>query len=512
MRTLALLLLVLAPLAQAQLCGANGGNASLSSSPLALGKTATIRFSGNPGALALLYYSDAPAALTIPGVGTICLDIGSALFDDLITGAFPASGELALPVAIPNDPALLGFNLYLQGIAADAGHPSGFALTAGLRAEFEVADSYEARPNLAATRALATATRGGDGRILIAGGGAGSLTAPTGTSSVEIYDPFTRTFNAGAAMSVVRALHTATALADGRILVVGGVADNVTSVATAGGEIFDPFTGAWSPIAPMSVARAGHAAELLADGRVLVVGGTPSFAGGGTALGPVLNATWNTGEVYDPATDSWTAVSNTMADRRLLPTATRMNDGRVLVVSGLSGATSFFGQDLPTWTSSVQTYDPTSNSFVAVAGIGSSFARAGAAATLLDNGDVVVAGGVVSGLLSVPTSTNSVRIFRGGTWIAGPALPEAVGVPGLATLDDGSVLFVGGITGDLLAPGASSAVARLSGGAMTSVAGLSAARGAQVTIALDDGGVLIAGGADAAALPVADAQVYTPDL
>ncbi|MCI0607991.1 MAG: hypothetical protein L0Z71_02880, partial [Anaerolineae bacterium] len=78
----------------------------------------------------------------------------------------------------------------------------------------------------------------------------------------------------------------------------------------------------------MSIARAGHAAALLNDGRVLVAGGL----GGSGSL--------SSAEVYDPATGTWSATASMINARDRFP-ATRLADGRVLVVGGgydLSGS------------------------------------------------------------------------------------------------------------------------------------------------------------------------------
>lgn len=66
----------------------------------------------------------------------------------------------------------------------------------------------------------------------------------------------------------------------------------------------------------------GHA--LLADGRVLVVGG---FGGSGNTIG-IANA-----EIFDPSNNSWTAVPN-MSYKRWYPTATTLSDRTVLVTAG----------------------------------------------------------------------------------------------------------------------------------------------------------------------------------
>jgi hypothetical protein len=87
-------------------------------------------------------------------------------------------------------------------------------------------------------------------------------------------------------------------LPDGRILAVGG---GVLAGAPARGmllasvERFDPATGSWSQAAPMLLPRVGHTATRLLDGRVLVVGGQ-------VRPGPAA-------ELYDPVADRWTVVA-----------------------------------------------------------------------------------------------------------------------------------------------------------------------------------------------------------
>src|SRR2546426_302011 len=97
-------------------------------------------------------------------------------------------------------------------------------------------------------------------------------------------------------MSSTRTAAAAALLADGRVLVVGGE-DADGPLATA--ELYDGGTQAFSRAAPMGVARAHAAAVALSDGRVLLTGGLA--AGGGAT---------SAAEIYDPGTDSWSAVGD----------------------------------------------------------------------------------------------------------------------------------------------------------------------------------------------------------
>jgi len=146
-------------------------------------------------------------------------------------------------------------------------------------------------------RAEHTATRLLDGRVLVAGGTNGQN---HGLASTELFDPKTIRWSDGPPMSTTRVDHTATLLEDGRVLVAGGF-DQLDQAerSLASAEIFDPKSNSWMPAASMLEARGRHTATLLASGTVLVVGGftaAPLGRTGGFA---------NVAEVYDPATNRW---------------------------------------------------------------------------------------------------------------------------------------------------------------------------------------------------------------
>src|SRR3990172_6228255 len=94
------------------------------------------------------------------------------------------------------------------------------------------------------------------------------------------------------ALAEARAGAAAAVLPDGRVLVTGGEA---AGGPLASAEVFN-LDGSFSPAAPMSFARAGHVAVTLADRRVLVAGGR-SLDGSAT----------NSAELYDPASGAWQA-------------------------------------------------------------------------------------------------------------------------------------------------------------------------------------------------------------
>jgi hypothetical protein len=89
-------------------------------------------------------------------------------------------------------------------------------------------------------------------------------------STAEIFDPATGTFTAAGNMAFARVYHSATSLANGKILVGGGQsAEHLSSL-----EIFDPATGKFTTLsAALTVPRSKHSAMVLNDGRIMFIGG-----------------------------------------------------------------------------------------------------------------------------------------------------------------------------------------------------------------------------------------------
>jgi hypothetical protein len=128
-----------------------------------------------------------------------------------------------------------------------------------------------AGPVMAGPRNAAAVVRLADGRILIAGGYDGNDVR----SDAEIFDPASGRLTASGALGMARSGATATLLADGRVLVAGGGRpDRAPRRALASAEIFDPAAGRFSPVGPLAQGRYKHGALRLANGDVLVIGGS----------------------------------------------------------------------------------------------------------------------------------------------------------------------------------------------------------------------------------------------
>jgi uncharacterized delta-60 repeat protein len=167
--------------------------------------------------------------------------------------------------------------------------------------------------------------------------------------------------------------HAAGLLADGRVLVTGGSGE-FSGVNLTSAKLFKaPAT--WTDAASMTAARTCHGQTLLSDGRVLVTGGrilVPNPGGGGTYV------YLNSAEIYSPTNDTWTPVAS-MTQVRALHSATLLSNGKVLVAGGAS----------PSTLTSAEVYDPAGNTWTTVASL--TYARYAHAAIRLQDGSVLVA-------------------------------------------------------------------------------------------------------------------------
>jgi hypothetical protein len=169
--------------------------------------------------------------------------------------------------------------------------------------------------NMSASRAAHTATTLADGRVLLVGG------LDAAGSSADVFDARTRTFSRTGSPRFARASHTATLLADGRVLIAGGFnGDYLAST-----EFYDPARSVFEPGPSMREPRSGHVAVPLRDGRVLFLGGVST---GWSFL--------SSAELYDPGTNRFVATGG-MSVPRESHVGVRLADGSILVVGGHSG-------------------------------------------------------------------------------------------------------------------------------------------------------------------------------
>ncbi|HTS22751.1 MAG TPA: kelch repeat-containing protein [Casimicrobiaceae bacterium] len=367
------------------------------------------------------------------------------------------------------------------------------------------------------------------GKVLLAGGSVFDPVQP-GPESVlaesQLYDPATGEWSLTGSLQKARFLHTATLLPTGQVLVVGGATYSGTALASA--EVYDEAIGTWSEAASLNVARSGHTATLLATGAVLVAGGfdgsqalataelsAPSAswrvtgslnvprAGGPVTLlpsGKVLAVSEGSAELYDPATGTWTLTASPNVVRYgAYQTATLLQNGQVLVAGGANiGA----GAD------TAELYDPATETW-SFTPLSPPLRLGSHTATLLTDGKVLFAGGTWLG--------NRAELYdpATGVWTITGDLNQFHEYGQTATLlRDGRVLVAGGFDGDSVLPIASSELYDPTTGSWASTGDLKTAVGFHTSVLLPSGKVLLAGGTilDPGVLVPGNAasQIYDP--
>ena len=265
-------------------------------------------------------------------------------------------GHAALP--LPDGRVLMigGFQEGTQTATTEIFDPASNAFTQG--------------PNLLEALADPVAVVLRDGSVLVACG----FSAHTSIASAEVLDAGLTAFRSTDSLSTARSSHGGALLPDGRVIVIGGNTRGDTGTVLASSELYDPTTGTWSAGPDMSTPRHKLAVVALADGRVLVLGGSNQQ----DAFGQHRSA-----EIYDPGTVSFARTGDMTAARyKVSGAVVLLADGRVLVAGGSRRA---------------EVYDPASGSFQPVGGgvnVGFSFSAAARRA----DGSVLVSGGYDSGI------------------------------------------------------------------------------------------------------------------
>ena len=305
-------------------CGGGGGGSATNAAPTPLsldlqpsaGLTTTITAGTTlvlvptyPSSVssAVLKWNDGTAKSTAVSASGAPVTIGSSLASSAIPYVFTLEVTYQDPTVLR--PSLLTQTQTLSVTVNPA--PAAKLLTTG---------------SLITGRSDFTATMLTNGTLLVAGG-----VSSTGTvlKSAEIYDPVTGKWTATGEMKSARRGHAASLLPDGRVLVSGGFDGTTAVTALNKADIYDPATGIWSATGTLIQARRGHTSTLLNNKKVLIVGGIVSSGSGNVA--ELFDA--------DPASNTFGTFiatgSNLLA--RQGHTATLLWDGRVLI-AGRSNA------------------------------------------------------------------------------------------------------------------------------------------------------------------------------
>jgi N-acetylneuraminic acid mutarotase len=297
----------------------------------------------------------------------------------------------------------------------------------------------------------------------------------------------------------------------GDVLVTGGGTGTLTSATgLASCELWNFRTMQRTAGPSMSTARVLHSAVRLNDGRVLIIGGADQNAN-----------TLSSCEIYDPATNSFSGTGS-MSTPRVLHGAALMADGRVMVAGGTNTLSSVVTDVVTGTLNSAEIYNPTTGSWSGTAAIGGR--RLAPALSLLPNGQVMVSGGVEIGFFfGIPVSavsTTKVQRWSNGGWSSGPNMSQgrAGHQYNQARLNDGRILMTGGVNVPSLL-GATNA-APINGAEAYNPAtnswqtvNMPVSRALHSATVLTDGRVAVCGGAQGlltAPISIADVHLFNP--
>lgn len=387
------------------------------------------------------------------------------------------------------------------------GYPEQSVLEAMAPASCELGD-FRRGFNLSEPRFIHRTAKLLDGRVLITGGQSQNAPASVITASVDIFDPSDNSITPAAPMTIRRWSHTATTLADGRVLVTGGRTGNTaaTGIVLNTAEIYDPVTNTWAETTtPMNVARRSHTATLLPNGKVLI-------AGGGNAVSTFTQQPIQSVELFDPATGSFTLIGN-MITKRLGHSAILLRNGTVLISGGSEGTGTFYP------TTSAEIFDPASNTFTNAGPM--NYSHLAQLPGILRDGRVVQgssyynpphnsAGGII-------TSESEIYDPAAGTWTPiNPMVKKRIDI-GAQGLLDGSLLVAGGVStrvgaGNLTFFQNTSEVYDPQSGQWKLSGIMSTGRDEFSGLLLDDGRVVISGGFVSPATLLNTVEIYTPGL
>ena len=282
------------------------------------------------------------------------------------------------------------------------------------------------------------------------------------------------TFALTGSMSTPRLAHTATLLANGQVLVAGGVQSPGHVAGLQSAEIYDPALGQFTPTGNLNQGRADATAVRLANGQVLVVGGDSS--------GFFLTSA----EIFDPARGMFTATGSMNTTHQFVP-AILLNNGKVLIAGCASSP--------PTPTAEL--YDPATGTFTPTAGA-MIVNRCQYASAPLPDGRILFAGADASAEIYNP-STDSFS----PTGSMNMARDAAAAAP----LPDGRILISGGQS-----PIFNSAeIYDPASGSFSFTSNMTTYRTQHTAIALSDGEILLALGYDQSGISTS-AELYHPSV
>ena len=473
-------------------------------SPGTLGSSQDLAFAGAPpSTLGLIMISftggPTPIALFDPN-DPRSVQVGIELAASWVFLVTSPSGGGTFSLSLPNNAAFTNLVLHWQSLTLATSGPTLVGqISNDVVTQASVSGQGLLAPaTLGASRAFGASfydldNNAGQGDVLIAGGGAGSLTSATGLATTELWDFRRMRRVAGPNMTTARALHLAVTLTDGRVLLIGGA--NATGVVQSSCEIYDPATNSFAATGSMATARVLHAACRLADGRVMVTGGTSSLV---DTISAITNTQSST-EIWNPAAGTWSPAA-AIGGRRLAPALTLLSTNFVLVSGGVEVG-FFLGVPISAVsTTACQRWNPATSTWGSAAAMSQGRAGHQYNQVTLNDGRVLMTGGTLVPNLAGAANASPIfgaEVYNPNTnaWQAS-TMGSARALHSATKLLDGTVLVCGGAQGTLTSPISIDAVELFTPAtnSWSPLSPLTGTRGAHNGALMPDGTVVLFGG------------------
>jgi parallel beta-helix repeat protein len=318
-----------------------------------------------------------------------------------------------------------------------------------------------------------------NGKVLVIGGHSGQ------DRSSELFNPATGTWSTGGTLNYQGNGRSLFWLSSGKALAIGNINPPYILGPAYAAEKYDPATNSWTAAGtyPSPYYIGGAPTALLTNGKILMVNGDDSNES---------NPPYTRCDLYDPTTETFTQTGSTL--RGCYATLTVLPNGQVLAAGG---------QKNNVWDSRCELYTPWTGTWSQCGSLNAE--RTDCTATLLTNGQVLVVGGdhlVIDGENSYIGYLDTAELFLNGAWSYAGHLSTARAYHTATLLPNGQVLVAGGASVpvpygstvyydscELYDSGAMSSDA-----AWSTTGSLNTARGFHAAILLNNGQVLVAGG------------------
>ena len=294
--------------------------------------------------------------------------------------------------------------------------------------------------------------------------------------------------------------------AQGFYQVVATSTEDTTATASATVTV-TTSSSKFTPTGNLTEARGLHTATLLPNNKVLVAYGSNSSANTAATGYVGLSSV----ELYNPGTGTFTEIVGEDGVGFYGHTATLLQNGNVLLAGGFENSVWEYGGSA-SW-NGASLYDSTTGKFNATGNLIAS--RGGHTATLLTNGKVLIAGGADTD----PTGTGlaSAELYdpSTGTFTQTGSMAVARFLHTATQLQNGTVLIVGGALTSTSNPVATAEIYDPATGVFTMTGAMATAREQHTATLLPDGRVLIVGGGSPASggsgfQVTATAEIYDP--